>query len=382
MARRQLLTREALGSHYDPPTDEREIARHFTLSREDLDLVSERRGAPSRLGFALLLLYMRWPGRVLEAGEKPPSAILAFVGDQVDAPAKAFDDYARRDETRRGHLADLMQRFGYTAFDRNHFREIVAFAMPVAQTVAQPLLLAGTVIDELRRRRVLLPPPAVIEAIVRHARQQAEQLTHEILTSGIEPDKLTMLDALLTRRSDQGTTWLAWLRNAPQSPAPRNILRLLERLDHVRNLGLDLARAAMIPSATFDRLADEAVRITPQHLGELTPLRRHATLAAATIRLEESLTDATLTMFDKLLGSMVRRAENRTRDKAIRTVREMQGHLRTLTNSCRVLIDAHAKGIDSLARLGPFDWGTVRLRRRSGGSPGPPRDDRPHGRTY
>jgi TnpA family transposase len=249
-----------------------------------------------------------------------------------------------------------MQRFGYTAFDRNHFREIVAFAMPVAQTVAQPLLLAGTVIDELRRRRVLLPPPAVIEAIVRHARQQAEQLTHEILTSGIEPDKLTMLDALLTRRSDQGTTWLAWLRNAPQSPAPRNILRLLERLDHVRNLGLDLARAAMIPSATFDRLADEAVRITPQHLGELTPLRRHATLAAATIRLEESFTDATLTMFDKLLGSMVRRAENRTRDKAIRTVREMQGHLRTLTNSCRVLIDAHAKGIDSLARLGPFDW--------------------------
>jgi len=61
-------------------------------------------------------------------------------------------------------------------------------------------------------------------------------------------------------------------------------------------------------------------------------------------------------MFDKLIGSMTRRAENRTRDKAIRTVREMQGHLRTLTDSCRVLIDAHAKGIDSLARIGAFDW--------------------------
>lgn len=61
-------------------------------------------------------------------------------------------------------------------------------------------------------------------------------------------------------------------------------------------------------------------------------------------------------MFDKLLGSMTRRAENRTRDKAIQTVREMQGHLRTLTESCRVLIEAHAKGIDSLALIGPFDW--------------------------
>ncbi len=133
-------------------------------------------------------------------------------------------------------------------------------------------------------------------------------------------------------------------------------MRLLERLDHVRKLGLDPSRAAMIPSATFDGLADEAVRITPQHLGWLAAMRRHATLAAAAIRLEESLTDAALTMFDKLLGSMVRRAENRTRDRAIRTVREMQEHLRTLTDRCRVLIDAHAKGIDPLARIGPFDW--------------------------
>jgi hypothetical protein len=87
----------------------------------------------------------------------------------------------------------------------------------------------------------------------------------------------------------------------------------------------------MIPALTFDRLADEGSRITPQHLGELNALRRHATLAATGIRLEESLTDATLTMFDKLLGSMARRAENRTRDKAVKTVRELQGHLRTLT---------------------------------------------------
>src|SRR3546814_9732363 len=72
----------SLVQHYDPPSDEREIGRHFTLSREDLDLVGERRGASSRLGFAMLLLYMRWPGRVLEAGEKPPGAILAFVADQ------------------------------------------------------------------------------------------------------------------------------------------------------------------------------------------------------------------------------------------------------------------------------------------------------------
>src|SRR3546814_2471606 len=105
----------------------------------------------------------------------------------------------------------------------------------------------------------------------------------------------------------------------------------------------------MIPASTFDRLADEGSRITPQHLGELNALRRHATLAATGIRLEEDLTDATLTMFDKLLGSMVRRAENRTRDKALKTVRELQGHLRTPTGSCRIHSDARTNGRDSHA---------------------------------
>src|SRR3546814_6323460 len=61
-------------------------------------------------------------------------------------------------------------------------------------------------------------------------------------------------------------------------------------------------------------------------------------------------------MFDKLLGIMVRRAENRTRDKALKTVRELQGHLRTLTGSCRILIDARTNGVDSLAQIEALDW--------------------------
>lgn len=191
-------------------------------------------------------------------------------------------------------------------------------------------------------------------------RQQRElrrmYVTYEVLTNGLLPDTLQGLDDLLARRPGQVATWLSWMRNAPQSPAARNILRLIERLAYIRALGLDRARADMIPALTFDRLADEGSRITPQHLGELNALRRHATLAATGIRLEESLTDATLTMFDKLLGSMARRAENRTRDKALKTVRELQGHLRTLTGSCRLLIDARSKGVDSLAQIEALDW--------------------------
>ena len=40
MARRHLLTREMLAEHYDSSLDEREIARHFTLTRDDLELIA------------------------------------------------------------------------------------------------------------------------------------------------------------------------------------------------------------------------------------------------------------------------------------------------------------------------------------------------------
>jgi hypothetical protein len=347
---------EIWARHYGAPLDEREIARHYTLTSDDLEIVGRRRGDATRLGYAMLMLYMRWPGRALEAGEVPPAPVLAYVAQQLGVAPAAFADYAHRDQTRREHLVEIRRSHGFRIFDRNAFREVVAFSVPIAQTIIHPGQMADVIVDELRRLQILLPSPSILEAVLRRARQQAEQLTYEVLTNGLLPDTLQGLDDLLARRPGQVATWLSWMRNAPQSPAARNILRLIERLAYIRALGLDRARADMIPALTFDRLADEGSRITPQHLGELNALRRHATLAATGIRLEESLTDATLTMFDKLLGSMARRAENRTRDKALKTVRELQGHLRTLTGSCRLLIDARSKGVDSLAQIEALDW--------------------------
>ena len=91
--------------------EEREIVRHCTLSRDDLDLIAAKRSDHSRLGFAVLLCYLRHPGRALEAGEMPPPELLAFVADQLDVDVAAFDKFQRRDQTRREQLAELMARF-------------------------------------------------------------------------------------------------------------------------------------------------------------------------------------------------------------------------------------------------------------------------------
>jgi hypothetical protein len=43
MARRRLLGDDLWARHLEPPADEREIARHFTLTRDDLLAVASKR---------------------------------------------------------------------------------------------------------------------------------------------------------------------------------------------------------------------------------------------------------------------------------------------------------------------------------------------------
>ena len=351
MARRRLLSDEAWAQLRNPPTDEWSIVRHYTLSHEDLALVTRKRTDATRLGCAVLLCYLRYPGRALEAGETPPEPMLSFVAQQLGIKREALAAYGRRDTTRREHLAELMRAFGYVSFDRAMFRALVAWATPLAQGTTKPDRLVAMALDELRNRRVLLPPPAVVELAVRRARVRAERIAHRALTDGLGEECRRALDALLELEPGAATTRLAWLRATPQSPAARNILAAVARLRHVRALGLDRDRERAVPAAVFDRLADEALKITAQHLRELGGPRRHALLAAATIRLESALTDATLVMFDKLLGSLSRGAERRTEAKTLRSVRALRKHLAALTTACRAIIEAGETDHDPIAAI-------------------------------
>nr|WP_257211370.1 DUF4158 domain-containing protein [Sphingobium sp. IP1] len=120
------MSLEIWARHYGAPLDEREIARHYTLTSDDLEIVGRRRGDATRLGYAMLMLYMRWPGRALEAGEVPPAPVLAYVAQQLGVAPAAFADYAHRDQTRREHLVEIRRSHGFRIFDRNAFREVVA----------------------------------------------------------------------------------------------------------------------------------------------------------------------------------------------------------------------------------------------------------------
>ena len=175
------------------------------------------------------------------------------------------------------------------------------------------------------------------------------------------PIQLAELDELLAVPADGAEpSRIAWLRQAPGSPAARNLVGLIKRVRTVRAIGLDRNREAAVPPAAFDALAGEGLRMTAQHLRDLAQPRRAATVVAAVLRLDTELTDTALLMFDKLMCGLSRRAERKAVDNAAVALRDAQRHLRLLARAGHALIAARedgtdaAEAVESAVGWGPF----------------------------
>jgi len=81
LMRRQQLSEAQIAALFDPPTDRRELVRHCTLSEADTAMIRRCRGDHSRLGYALMLCYLRYPRRPLRINERPPAALISFVAE-------------------------------------------------------------------------------------------------------------------------------------------------------------------------------------------------------------------------------------------------------------------------------------------------------------
>jgi Domain of unknown function (DUF4158) len=257
MPRRELLTaaqREALLAF---PDEEEILLRYYVLSVRDLAAVRQHRGDHNRLGFAVQLCYLRYPGR---------------------------DEYARRDETRREHLIELQHLYGVQPFTSRKYPEIAQALIPLADQTHQAMVLVRSVIDQLRSKQVIIPPLSVIERLCAEAITRAERRLYRKLTSDLDDFQRTALDNILGTRLNTKQSMLAWLRQAPGAANPRNILEHIERLKAIRSIALPEELGRNIHQNHLLRLARQGAQTPVNDFRDLTDERRYAMLVAGAAR--------------------------------------------------------------------------------------------------
>ena len=348
MPRRRVLTDAQLETLLALPTAEPLLVRYYTLSHADLELIGRRRQDRNQLGFALQLCTLRYPGRLLRAGETIPPEILRFVGEQVDLEPTVLTGYSARIQTRYEHSSALQEKFGFRPFEGLARREIQEWLLPVALATTSGAGITAALLEELRRRQVIVPGPTVIERLVAAALLNAERYVARELARGLAPEQIAQLERLLERRSNSHLSSLAWARQPPGAAGHRALSRLIEQRAMLQTIGLDPGCADRVHPERLRQLAREGARLTAQHLRALSPLRRRAILVATILDTTIRLTDDTIEFFDRLMGRLFRRAEVRAAEAFQNDRRAINDKVRLLARLGDALIAAKDDGRDPL----------------------------------
>jgi hypothetical protein len=186
MPRREILTSSDRMRLLAFPEDEGELIRRYTLTKADLAFVRQHRGDHNRLGIAVQMCFLRFPGRVLGENERPPDRLLNLVATQLGISTVAWDIYAQRDETRREHLLELLSHhLGMEQFGIKHYRAISIWLESTALQTTQGIVLVQAAVDELRRRLVVLPSLMVLERLCAEVATRAQRRIFAILTADL-----------------------------------------------------------------------------------------------------------------------------------------------------------------------------------------------------
>jgi TnpA family transposase len=346
-----LLTGDERRRLFEPPVTDREVARCYTFSAEDLEWIEARHGASNQLGVAVQMALLRHPGFGWRLGETVPAAVLRFLADQVRVAPSALDDYARRPQTRLTHVRQLHDRLGLRPFNRTDLRHAVQTASAAARSTDKGGPIVEALISELRRQRIILPPAETLERIGLAGRAQARRNAADDLLASITLSQFERIDQLLINDPTLRKSPLAWLREIPESPSAASMAGIIERLTYVRAIAIDPAITSSIHEHRFEQYAREGAVAPAFLLSGYSVGRRRATVVAQLIFLESRLSDAAVDMFDKMVGSLFAKGRRGRERKYQASSREVSQIMRLFSGVIGAVDQARVDGGDVLDRI-------------------------------
>jgi len=100
MPRKQVLSENDKKTLFNIPNAQEDIHARYVFSENDISIIRNNcRGSANRLGFAVLLSYMRFPGIVLPANADPDQMLLLYVSSQIGVAPSQWNNYGSAHET-------------------------------------------------------------------------------------------------------------------------------------------------------------------------------------------------------------------------------------------------------------------------------------------
>lgn len=126
MPRRPILSDTERDSLLVLPESQEDLIQQYSFADPDLALIRQRRGVGNRLGFAVQMCLLRYPGYALASDTRLPDSVIHWIAKQVRSDASAWTEYGEGEKTRNEHLHELRAYLWLSIFGLPDFRKLVS----------------------------------------------------------------------------------------------------------------------------------------------------------------------------------------------------------------------------------------------------------------
>lgn len=177
---------------------EAELARHFSLSFDEFEILSNKSG-PTRLGFAVLLKFFQFEGRFPNAKNEVPRSLVSYLAPQVEVEAEAYLQYDWLGRSIKYHRSQIRQFLGFrpaSVEDQEHM--VTWLTHKVVREEQRPELVKAAAYQHWREQKIEPPTPEQLERIVRSALHAYEESCFAAIYHKLPPATRQQLENLLS----------------------------------------------------------------------------------------------------------------------------------------------------------------------------------------
>lgn len=224
------------------------IAKYYTLSEEDINYALSHRRNVNKIGFAIQLCCLRYPGWTFADVKSIPHKMLTYISKQLNLSYTDFNHYGERRATRFTHIEEICTWYGYKPFTDTESRALEEYIEEKAIASDEPFSLVKSGIDFLRNKKIILPGITTIERIVRKVCINIESSLFSDIYSCLVPEQYRLLDKVIESQDEKVITVLGMLRNVSGQCSPQAFNNVADKLKQVRELNLNVDLSFIHPN--------------------------------------------------------------------------------------------------------------------------------------
>lgn len=322
-----------------------EIAKYYTFTDNDMEIINQHRRDYNRLGFAVQLCCLRNPGWSLNNKNSIPYTVLSYIAEQLQANPNEFEQYGQRENARLKHLQELREAYGFRNFLKSDYEYLLEYLMPYAMENDNVIRLIRITIEELKRRMVILPGITTLERIVNKVSKTADETVIKIINESLTDAQKHKLNELVESPNETFRTNLAYLKEDPGQSSPKAFTGIIDRLEVIRKIGLNLNIESIHPNRV-KQLSRLGSKYEPHIFRRFEESKRYAILALYLYDLSQSLTDLAVEIHDKQINILLSKGRKKQEEIQKQNGKTLNEKVIQFVDIGSALIKAKNEGLD------------------------------------